>query len=571
MSREFRIKGGEKILAIIKNFGATEKVILGVLVFIALVSALSTAWAVNKNFLSPIPTQGGKLSEGVVGLPRSINPVLAFTDVDRDLSTLIYSGLMKHENGKLVEDIAKNYKISDDGLTYTFTLKDNVRFHDGTTLTTDDIEFTIQKIQDSTIKSHRRTEWVNIEIKKIGPNEIQFILKQPYPAFLSNATIGIIPKHIWSKIDSNQFIFSQYNIEPIGSGPYRLNSVKRDSGGIPIYYALSAFKNYYNGEPYIQDLHIYFYPNEKTATDARDSGSIDTIARVSASEAARIASSSANVNILHMPLPRIFGVFFNQNQAPVFARDEVRQALDIATDKTKIVDTVLFGYGVEIDSPIPFREIKMQKENIKAKEDKAKAILEKAGWVKNSDGILEKKEKKGKQTLEFSIATADAPDLKLVAEIIKSDWERLGARVTIKVFEYGDLYQNVISTRKYDALLFGESIDKDLDLYAFWHSSQRNAPGLNVAMYVNSKIDKLLEDAKNSSSEKIKKDIFDKFYDIVKEDRPAIFLYSPEFIYVTDKKVRGINLENITHTSDRFYGINKWYIKTENVWKVFGQ
>src|SRR3989344_16874 len=148
MSREFHIKSGEKFLAIIKNFSATEKTIFGAFVLIALISALSMAWIANKSFLISIPAHGGTLSEGIVGLPRSINPVLAFTDVDRDLSNLIYVGLMKYEDDKLVPDLAEKYSISPDGLVYTFILKDELHFHDGSPLTTDDIEFTVQKVQD---------------------------------------------------------------------------------------------------------------------------------------------------------------------------------------------------------------------------------------------------------------------------------------------------------------------------------------------------------------------------------------------------------------------------------------
>ncbi len=557
MSREFRIKGGEKILAIIKNFSATQKVVFGILVLICATSAVSLAWNVNKSFLMPVPTHGGRLAEGVVGLPRSINPVLAFTEVDRDLSSLIYSGLMKYEDGRLVPDLAKKYAVSNDGLTYTFSLKSDIRFHDGRPVTADDVEFTIQKIHDGIIKSPRRADWANIAVKKISPSEIQFTLKQPYAPFLANATLGILPKHIWSKVDSDQFIFSQYNIEPIGSGPYQLEHIQRDSGGIPLYYSLSAFSRYHEGKPFISNLLIYFFPNEKSAIEAHHARIIDSLARASAGNAAQLASTTSSANILHTPLPRIFGIFFNQNQAPIFTNKEVRQALDMATDKKRIVREVLYGYGIESDSPLPS---KGKNRNKSQDIEGAKALLAKNGWI---DG------KKGKQILEFAIATADSPDLKLAAEIVKRDWEKLGARVTIKVFEYGDLYQNVIAVRKYDALLFGESIGKDLDLYAFWHSSQRNAPGLNVALYVNSKADKLMEDARITSDGKEKDRIYAQFEKIIQEDIPAIFLYSPDFIYIIPNKLKGVNLGSITAPSDRFYGINKWYVETDNVWKVF--
>jgi peptide/nickel transport system substrate-binding protein len=569
MDKEFHIPGSEKILSIIKNFSATERVVFGILTLVALVSALFLAWGVNKAFLSSIPAHGGKFTEGIVGLPRYVNPVLAFTDVDLDLTTLIYSGLMKYEGGKLVPDLAKSYTVSDDGLVYDFILKDNVRFHDGQALTSDDVEFTIQKVEDPLIKSPRRADWADITTKKISPTEIQFILKQPYAPFLSNTTLGILPKHIWSKINPDQFIFSQYNIEPVGSGPYKLDSIERDSGGIPVNYSLSSFNRYAEGEPYIANIYVYFYPNEKALIDGYTSGTIDTMARLSANEAVKIASTTTSAMIIHTPLPRIFGIFFNQNQASIFLQKEVRQALDTATDKDAIIDQVLSGYGVVGKGPIPSETLGTAG-NLADNVVKAQAILNKAGWVINANGVMEKRDKKGvAQMLEFSIATADAPDLKLAAELVKTQWEKIGAKVTVKVFEYGDLYQNVIAPRKYDALLFGESVGKDLDLYAFWHSSQRNSPGLNVAMYVNSAADKILTDARATTDETTRQNLYAQFEKIVREDVPAVFLYSPEFIYIVPKAVHGIDVKNLSASSDRFYGINTWYVTTDSVWKIF--
>jgi peptide/nickel transport system substrate-binding protein len=568
VKKEFRLKGSEKILGMIRAFSATERVVFGFLTLIALVSALVMAWKVNKSFLVPMPSHGGSFTEGIIGLPRSVNPVLAFTDVDKDLSNLVYSGLMKYEGNDLVPDLAKEYSISDDGLVYRFVLKDNLRFHDGTQLTTDDVEFTLQKVQDDALKSPRRVDWASVVIRKISPLEIEFVLKQPYAPFLSNTTLGILPKHIWNNVGADQFIFSQYNIEPIGSGPYEVSTVKRDGGGIPQYYVLDTFNRYHNEKPYISKITLHFYPNEKTALEAYDSGIIDNFAGVSPEEASMLASS-IDSTLLHTPLPRIFGVFLNQNSAPVLANKEVRQALDMALDKEKIIEEVLYGYGVSIDSPLPIGTLQATTTQKTGDKDAAKSLLAKAGWLINAEGILQKKTSTGVQTLEFSISTTDAPDLKKTAEIIKTEWEDLGARITIKVFEYGDLSQNIIKTRKYDALLFGEVVGKDLDLYAFWHSSQRNAPGLNLSMYVNSKVDSILEDIRTTFNEEDRITAYRSFEKIIKDEVPAIFLYSPEYTYIVSNKIKGINLESITNASDRWYGVDKWFITTDYVWKIF--
>ena len=570
---EFRVKGSEKLLSIIRSFSATEKVVFGFFTIIFILSSLTLTYKAGKIFMVEIPSHGGEFTEGIIGLPRSINPVLAFTDVDKDLSTLVYSGLVKYENNDLIPDIASKYDISNDGLIYSFTLKDNVKFHDGVELTTDDIEFTIQKIQDSAIKSPKKTDWAGVTIKKINDKEIQFILKQPYAPFLSNLTLGITPKHIWKNLDADQFVFSEYNLEPIGSGPYKVEEIIKNKSGIPTKYTFSSFKKFYNGEPYISNVNINFYSNEKLAIEAYTSGEIENFAGISPKEISPIASSSKNINILHTPLPRIFGIFFNQNNSQILANKEVRQALNLVIDRDEIINKVLYGYGASISGPLPREMTEDARHSENSDEDIAKEILTKAGWQINKDGILEKKSTKktggSAQVLELSISTSDAEDLKQIAEMVKVKWENLGAKVNVKVFEFGDLSQNIIKTRKYDALLYGEAIGKNIDLYAFWHSSQKNYPGLNVAMYVNSKVDKILEEARSNSNENERNNLYESFNQIIQEDIPAIFIYSPEYIYLMSNKINGNTLKNITSASDRFYGIDKWYITTDYVWKIF--
>jgi peptide/nickel transport system substrate-binding protein len=579
--KEFRLKGGNKILDYLRQFSATEKVVFGVLIILAGISTLLMTNKINSHLVTEIPGYGGTLHEGVVGLPRTINPVLAVTDVDRDLSNLIYSGLMRQSEGKLIPDLAKSYKISDDGLVYTFILNDRIHFHDGQALTAEDIAFTIQKIQDPALKSPRKADWANVTTKVLSPNSIEFILKQPYSPFLSNTTIGVLPKHIWKDVSNDQFIFSEYNIDPIGSGPFKAKSILRDKGGIPIRYTLSVNKDYNNSIPFLKSIEFHFFADEEKALSALDNGEIDSLPSISSGEAARLASNkNQGYNILSAPLPRIFGVFFNQSQSTVLADINVRKALNLAVDRQNIIDQALDGYGQAIEGPFPIDLIETASSSgsisnpviSKADIASAKTILEAGGWKKNtSTGIYEftKKGSKTVQTLSFDIYTADSADLKLAAELIKADWTALGADVSIKIFEASDLYQNIIRTRKYDALLFGQSIGKDRDLYAFWHSSQRNQPGLNIAMYTNSKADKILEDIRTIKTNALLQTKYKEFQKLIAADIPAIFLYSPDFIYAVPKRLKDINLTAIDIPSDRLNSVSKWYINIEKVWKIF--
>jgi peptide/nickel transport system substrate-binding protein len=242
---------------------------------------------------------------------------------------------------------------------------------------------------------------------------------------------------------------------------------------------------------------------------------------------------------------------------------------------------VLLGYGVAIDSPIPPNMTEYQKLTNAVPVSRPELIqkiqnsLAKDGWKVNADGFLEKTIKDKKQTkttiLEFSISTSNIGELAKAAELIKQDLLEIGMKVDVKTFDSGNLNQNVIRPRKYDALLFGEIINQESDLFAFWDSSQRKDPGLNVAMYTNAKVDKILEDAfiTIDAQTRIKK--YKEFEDAIRADMPAVFLYSPDFTYVVSKDLKQFKMNNIISPANRYLNVAKWYTKTENVWKIFAR
>lgn len=557
----------------VKSFGLTEKVLFIIFLLILIISALSLLEKLNSHFTTKVPAHGGSLSEGLIGSARFINPLLELSDADRDLTYLVYSGLMRATaQGDLIPDLAESYTISPDGLTYTFKLKEDAYFQDGKKVTADDVEYTIKMAQDINLRSPKRNNWVGVETEKISDREIAFKLKQPYSPFLENTTLGILPKHLWDKATTDEFSFSSYNITPIGSGPYKINKVERNSSGIPTYYELTAFKDYALGEPFITNLKLNFYPNEKNLSDAYLANNVESTSALSLQSIDDLKDKN-NAITQKISLPRIFGLFFNQNQNKIFLNKEVRNALNMTVDKDRIISEALNGYGEKIADPMPNGIIPGQDEatttyNRDQAIKQAQAILIKAGWVFSEDNKVWQKKisKKETQKLAFSISTSNTSDLKQVAEILKEDWTLLGAQVEIQTFDLSDLNQTIISQRKYDSLLFGETINRGLDLFAFWHSSQRNI-GNNVAMYTNSKADKLLEDARQISdkTERLKK--YALFEKEVANDIPAIFLYSPEFFYLLPSKIRGFQSGLINNRSERFEEIYKWYIETDNIWK----
>ena len=575
--RNFTLPKKDKINAALATFSRKEWAIFGVLFFALIISATSIVWSVNKSLMVSVPLRGGSVSIGIIGTPRFINPILATSPVDQDMVALVYSGLMrKNPDGTLIPDLAEKYEMSKNGLIYTFTLKDKIYFQDGEPVTADDIVFTINEVKDSITKSPRRVDWDGVNVTKIDDKTIEFTLKQPYSSFLINATLGIMPEHLWS---DSPIELNTANISPVGSGPYKIENVIQESSGIINSFKLSSFKKFILGEPYIKNLSLYFYSNEESLLSALDKKEVNQISSITPLNADIL--KERNYEIESSVLPRVFGLFFNQNQNQLFADKTVAKAIDRAIDKNKIIREVLFGYGVAIGEPIPpnmiaYREYK--EENLSREEirESVQNSLLKNGWSKDADGFLQKtitdkNKKKTTTALQFSISTGNAPELVKTAELIRQDLTAVGMKVDVKTFEVGNLNQSVIRPRKYDALLFGQIITHESDLYAFWHSSQRKDPGLNVAMYTNAKVDKILEDAFVTVNEEERAKKYIQFEDEIKKDIPAIFLYSPNYIYTVPSGLEGASVGHLVSPSDRLLNIYSWYTETENVWKIFSK
>ncbi|KKU81767.1 MAG: Extracellular solute-binding protein family 5 [Parcubacteria group bacterium GW2011_GWA1_47_8] len=562
----------KEIERVVRSLSPFEKTLFFFLTIAFILSSLVLLSKVNNFILVEIEAKGGSFTEGIVGSPRFINPILALSDADRDMSSLVYSGLLKADpDSGLVEDLTEGYTVSEDGLSYDFTIREDSVFHDGAKVTADDVVFTVLKAQDPVIKSPRLASWDGVKVEAVDERHVRFILPRPYAPFLENATLGILPKHLWQGVDAEQFPFSELNVSPVGSGPYKIKKVERNSSGIPQGYVLSAFNDYALGRSYIDTLAFRFYPSEEALILAYQKGDVEAMGGVSPEKISQLKQ----VRIEQTPLPRIFAVFFNQNVAQIFSHSEVRAALNRALDKEQIVEQILANYGTAIDSPLPPESIDVENAALASSTEtdsdtrivEARALLEQGGWKFNEEEGVWTHPKKGK--LQFSLATSEAPELKAVAEELKTAWEELGVPVEVKIFATGDLKETVVRPRKFDTLFFGQVLGRTSDPYPFWHSSQRLDPGLNIASYVNSSADKALEQARAESNPEKRAQFYETFKNEITKDVPAIFLYAPEFLYVVPKDVHGISLNGVTIPAERFSNIYEWYISTDNVWKIF--
>ncbi|XKT74130.1 MAG: ABC transporter substrate-binding protein [Patescibacteria group bacterium UBA2163] len=554
----------QRIVAILKP---SDWFIVGIFFFITILGAGILFAGASSGISEKVPVRGGTHTEGVIGSPRFINPLLSLSETDKDITLLVFGGLMRaHSDGSLNPYLAANYEISPDGLVYTFTMKDDIKFHDGHPIDAEDVVFTVQYAQNPDIKSPRRANWEGVTVQALDEKTVQFMLREPYGLFLENTTLGILPKHLWEDITPEEFPFSDLNTDPVGSGPYRVDTIKKNTSGVASMYRLTAAGTTAD-MPYITTLNFRFYPNQQTLTDALLNGTIDAAHSISFNVNEKVKNEHV---VKEAIFSRVFGIFFNQNQQDLFTDEIVRIALDSALDKQLIIDTVLNGYGTPLSGPLPPQEV-LDNEMVQSENDRiaqARELLAEYGWQPGEDGVLEKGSDE-KKRLSFTVTTGNAPELKTAAEAVAQTWRELGAEVRLEFFDHNDLNLEVIRPRSYDALLFGLVVGREPDLFAFWHSSQRNDPGLNIALYANITADKLLESARSTLDPEDRRTIALDAAEEIARETAAIFLYAPHFTYVHEPTLNGVTIGAISTPSDRFAGIEDWYVHTESVWPFF--
>jgi peptide/nickel transport system substrate-binding protein len=512
-----------------------------------------------------VAAEGGTYIEAMVGQTRFINPILSQTnDIDADLSSIIFSGLLKTDaEGKLQNDLAESYEVSEDKLTYTFRIKPQAKWHDGKPVKVDDIMYTVKTIQDDSYYSSLITNWKGVRTEKDDDYTMRFILKNPYAPFLNNLTFGILPQHLWENISANEFPLSELNFKPIGSGPYKFDSYKKDKNGKIISLNLVASDDYYDNIPHIKKITIKFYGSEDEAITAFNRKEVKGINFLSPDKVNNVLDIK-DKQVYKLVIPRYYAVFFNQTQSKALSDKTVRQALAFAIDKQKLISDVLSGEGTAVDSPIP-TGLLGHKDDVKIYDhalEHANNILQQAGWVdSDNDGIREK----GADKLQFTLTASDNTEISKTATMLKDMWKEVGANVNIESTD--NVQEQSIKTRSYEAVLFGEILNFDPDPFSFWHSSQKKDPGLNLALYDNPDVDKILDEARKETNPDVRAQKYQQFQDIIVEDEPAIFLYSPNYLYVQDSSMHGMDAKNIITPSDRFNNIQNWYLKIRRVAK----
>lgn len=556
-----------KLLYLPHILNAQEKRTIWFLIFIIILGGGGLTARIYFKTTTPVPKIGKIYTEGALKEPRAINPLYAAQDTDRDLARLIYAGLFTYDGkGKIIPDLAESYEISPDGKNYTVRLKKNIFWHDGQNLSADDIIFTVKTAQNPLYKSVARANWQGVEAEKIDQETVRFSLRAPYAPFMENMTLGILPRHLWESINPEQALLHELNLKPVGAGPYKYSAFKNAPDGSILWYELKRNAQYHREGPYLAKIIFMFFKNEAGLLTALNRGSIDGFGPAGNTN---FLEQDQTKSIHTIQMPRLFSLFLNDKKNTALADKKVRLALNLGINKTELAQKTAGG-AIPAYSPLPFFAYEVQ-ESAAYDPEKARQVLEQAGWKTQKNSWREKKTKeKGKEIvvpLNFKLVTIDSPELLRTADFIKQQLGEIGISIEIEKKSFNDLESQSLRPRNFETLLFGQVYGFEADPFAFWHSSQIKDPGLNIALYANKKADQVLEETRRLADPAERKKKYEEFSNLVMSDLPAIFLYSQLYSYLLPADIKGVNLAKISLPADRFNEINTWYRTTKRIFK----
>jgi len=514
------------------------------------------------------PGYGGTYVEGIAGTPHYLNPLLvgAHNEAERDVCALIFSGLTRfNAYGEIVADLARSWEVSPDGLRYTFRLRPDARWHDGLPVTADDVLFTVGLLKDPEFPGPPEAAaaiWRTVDVEKVDSRTVRFTLAQPYAPFLDLTTIGILPAHLLKGIRATELIETAFNLNPVGSGPFRLKEIGIENGAIT-WILLEPFSDHYMGSSYLGHVQFHFYPDHHTMPEAYASGEIEGIASLRAADLQR-AYTLPGLNLFSAQTAEYELVFLNMRRAdsPFFQEAEVRQALLYALDRQLIIDQALEGQAVVAHSPLIPGTWAYNDRTPQYTYDPtmARKLLDEAGWVPGDDGV---RSKEGHRLAFTLLAPNEAEDTE-VARLLVQQWAGIGVTVTLRSVPWRELRQ-ALEKRDFEAVLTQVSLPGDPDPYPFWHETQIDN-GQNYAGFVHRRTSELLEQARIETDIERRRALYYEFQELFAREVPALLLYVPTYTYGVSEHIKGVQIGPLLmHPSERFSSIHKWWIVPRRV------
>jgi peptide/nickel transport system substrate-binding protein len=515
----------------------------------------------------PEAAPGGIYTEALIGSMGRLNPMLDWNNpADRDINRLIFSGLIRFDSrGLPMPDLAESWGTSPDGTLYNFSIRPNATWHDGQPVTTDDVVFTIELIKSdgSLFPQDIKDLWTQIEIKKFDDKTFQFKLPEPFAPFLDYATFGVLPKHLLESVPADQLASADFNLKPVGTGPYRFDSLITSAGQISGV-SLRVNENYYLRPAYVEQIIFRFYPNSAAALDAYQQGEVLGVSQIT-NDVLESALMEPNLSVYTSRLPQMGLVFLNLNNpgVPFLQSEKVRRALLLGINRSIIVSRIMKGQAIIADGPILpgswayYDEI----EHFEYDPDAAAALLKDEGYVIPAGGG-DVRAKDG-QFLSFTLTHPNDEVHTKIAQAIQSDWALIGVKVDLQAVTYDSMVSDFLAPRTYQAALADLNTMRtpDPDPYLFWHQSEATG-GQNYSQWNNRSASEYIETARIEADFESRLRLYRNFQVTFTKDMPSLPLYYPVYSYGVDSQVQGVQVAPMYDTSDRLALINDWYLVT---------
>lgn len=517
---------------------------------------------------TPNPISGGIYTEALIGEFLRLNPFLdIYNQPDRDVDRLLFNSLVKFDaSGLPLPDLAETWGISKDGTVYTFSLRPNLQWHDGTAITTKDVAFTISLLKsgNALIPQDLRNFWEEIQVNILSDSAIQFALPEAFSPFLDYLTVEILPEHLLGNLGLDEMIDHPYNLAPIGSGPYKFDRLLVEDGQI-IGVVLNAFDEYYEGRPFLDEIVFQYYETTEDAWVAYQNGEVEGLGNVS-SDILMSVLSEADVNLFSAREPNLNIVFLNlENKAVSFFQEaSFRRALMMAIDRQRIINNLFSGQAIIANGPIMpgnwayYEEI----EKINFDNEGARQILAASNMVEDEEqeGLITETG----QALSFNLLIPDIEIYKEIGLMLQKDWSSIGVMVEIIVKPYEDVISD-LQSRNYEAALVDIELTgtPDPDPYPFWGQAQAQS-GQNYSQWNNRSASEFLEQARINFDYSDRTRLYRNFQIIFQKEMPSLPLFYPVYNYAIKAKINNVSIGPLYDHSDRFNTVNTWYILAES-------
>lgn len=510
-----------------------------------------------------VPASGGSYTEGVTRLPDRINPLYAWANpTDRDLSTLIFAGLVRlGPDGTPQPDLAERWEVTGSGSRYVFHMREGVAWQDAPDepVTADDVLFTFDAISDPGFRGDPELAALmsGVTVTARDTYTVEFSLEQAYAPLLAYLTVGILPEHLLRDLDADELFNAPFNANPVGAGPYRLKG--RTAAGV----VLASNPTYHFGPPRIDEIEFRAYPDDAALAEAIRTAEID--GALLSPEASR-----SDVNFLrddgafalHELSETALLVAYVDTRSPLFSDPVVREALAMSTDRAALIDGVTGGAAVAATAGIPpgswaAGDVEAAPFDL----GQAARELEQAGWARGVDGV---RAKLGVR-LAFALSTANDARSVALAEQVARQWRAAGAEVEVLPRDGETYVEDTLLARDFEAAIAEIDYGADPDPYPFWHSTQAQPPGRNIAGYGDAAMDESLERARQATDIDRRGELYLEFSGLFVEAAPSVPLYHESWTYVQHGSLKGFAGSLLFSPASRFYNVYEWYLHTRTV------